>query len=348
MSHKNKVNSKINILAILGLCFSLIPIVGLVLSILGLNKSKHINNKGLIISIIGIVISALILIAFIASLTFTNDNDQPAGKEINTSQTVGPVKLSESTNTIIDKLDADQSTDLPNNLQPQTSTDNQTEIGGIGNTSNNQTTNTPEVTVNESDNNPAEIKAEQLSDAAEITQTIAPDPQSEEKTTSSLAKITIRSDCYDPTYNRSSYSHWSQADRYAGEHKNVREKVLFDEQKYDGSWYSHFDNQIIYSTSQLDIDHFVPLAEAHRSGACKWSKNRKKDFANWIDDDYTLIAVSSKSNRSKSDQDPAKWMPTNVSYHCTYLTTWIQIKLDWSLSMNQSEYDAIKTKLQSC
>ena len=163
-----------------------------------------------------------------------------------------------------------------------------------------------------------------------------------------LEQITIQADCFNPKYVRSSYSHWSQADRYADNYKNVREKVLADERKQDGSWYSYFDNKIINSKSELDIDHFIPLAEAHRSGACNWDKQRKKNFANWTDNDYTLIAVSSSSNRSKSDRDPSKWMPSNIDYHCIYLSTWIQIKIDWDLNMDQVEYNSVKNKVKNC
>ena len=52
----------------------------------------------------------------------------------------------------------------------------------------------------------------------------------------------------------------------------------------------------------------VPLAEAWDSGASGWTTAQRQSFAN----DLTrpqLIAVTDNVNQSKSDQDPAEWMP---------------------------------------
>ena len=46
---------------------------------------------------------------------------------------------------------------------------------------------------------------------------------------------------------------------------------------------------------QLDIDHFVPLAEVHRSGAHSWDAKKRKAFANDLTDPRSLIAVKSPS-----------------------------------------------------
>lgn len=55
--------SSTNGLAIAGLvCSFLIPIVGLILSIVGLNKSKQLDGSGKGLAIAGIVISAVIMV----------------------------------------------------------------------------------------------------------------------------------------------------------------------------------------------------------------------------------------------------------------------------------------------
>ncbi|MFF0549633.1 hypothetical protein ACFYUL_11780 [Streptomyces sp. NPDC004311] len=51
----------------------------------------------------------------------------------------------------------------------------------------------------------------------------------------------------------------------------------------------------------------------------------------------TLIAVSAASNRSKSDKDPAEWLPSDGSYHCTYVATWVGTKLRWNLTADDAE-----------
>ena len=51
-----------------------------------------------------------------------------------------------------------------------------------------------------------------------------------------------------------------------------------------GRWRSVYDAKVIRSASKLDIDHIVPLAEAWRSGASTWTKQRRVRFANDLTD----------------------------------------------------------------
>lgn len=58
-----KNNNENNTMSIVGFILSfMMPVVGLILSILGLNKSKELNNKGKGLSIAGIIISVLLFI----------------------------------------------------------------------------------------------------------------------------------------------------------------------------------------------------------------------------------------------------------------------------------------------
>jgi hypothetical protein len=49
-----------------------------------------------------------------------------------------------------------------------------------------------------------------------------------------------------------------------------------------GSWFSWYDDLTIDNATALDIDHLVPLAEAWDSGASKWAKARRVDYANYL------------------------------------------------------------------
>ena len=51
--------------------------------------------------------------------------------------------------------------------------------------------------------------------------------------------------------------------------------------------------------SLLDIDHLVPLKEAHESGGFDWDADRRRDYANDLSDPNTLIAVARGLNRQK-------------------------------------------------
>ena len=98
----------------------------------------------------------------------------------------------------------------------------------------------------------------------------------------------------------------------------------------------------------IDIDHMVPLKEAHQSGAYKWTKKKRSDYANDLDNPGHLIAVDSSANRSKSDKDPAKWMPPNTGFHCAYVMDWLGVKRKWNLTMDQAEADKVKEVLAGC
>ncbi|RPF33137.1 HNH endonuclease family protein [Streptomyces sp. TLI_185] len=114
-----------------------------------------------------------------------------------------------------------------------------------------------------------------------------------------------------------------------------------------GSWYSQYDAVTTTDPSTFDIDHLVPLAEAWDSGASGWTTARRQAFANDVTRPQ-LIAVSASSNRSKSDQDPAEWVPTRSAYVCTYVRAWVQVKYYYDLSVDSAEKSALTSYLAGC
>lgn len=114
-----------------------------------------------------------------------------------------------------------------------------------------------------------------------------------------------------------------------------------------GSWYSVYEGATWTAASDVDIDHLVPLAEAWDSGADSWTTARRQSFAN----DLTrpqLIAVTDNVNQSKSDQDPAEWMPPISSYACTYVRAWVQVKYYYDLSVDSAEKSKLTSVLNGC
>jgi len=110
-----------------------------------------------------------------------------------------------------------------------------------------------------------------------------------------------------------------------------------------GEWLSVYDSVKVTDAGKLDVDHMVPLAEAWDSGASAWDDKKRELYANDQTDARHLIAVTGASNRSKSDRDPAEWMPTNEKYKCQYIMNWVSIKVRWSLSVDEKELLAIKS-----
>ncbi len=147
-------------------------------------------------------------------------------------------------------------------------------------------------------------------------------------------------------------------DRYQGRDENgcnQRDRILWrDARRIDsvdefcnteGEWYSWLDGLVVSDESEIQIDHLVAFSEAHDSGAWKWSEQRLDEFAA---DDETLSAVSRRSNRAKSDYDPAEWKPPRRKAWCRYARDWIKVKLQYELTADQAEAVALADMLESC
>lgn len=156
-----------------------------------------------------------------------------------------------------------------------------------------------------------------------------------------------------PAYDRAKFKHWIDAD---GNGCDTRREVLISEsltpvgvtgncELSGGKWFSQYDGVTTTNPSDFDIDHMVPLSEAWRSGASEWTDEQRRDFANDLDVDFSLIAVSASSNRSKGDRDPANWLPPNTNYTCEYITDWALTKYRWSLSIDQAEHQVVQQVL---
>jgi hypothetical protein len=153
-------------------------------------------------------------------------------------------------------------------------------------------------------------------------------------------------------YDRDYFKHWSDLD---GNGCDTRQDVLYREnlkkgfscKDSTGRWFSAYDRLVTTDSSSFDVDHMVPLSEAWDSGASFWNEQKRERYANDLYP-YSLIAVSASSNRSKSDQDPAEWMPTNKSFSCQYTARWIAVKSRWKLTIDSTEKRAIQKLLSSC
>ena len=156
-------------------------------------------------------------------------------------------------------------------------------------------------------------------------------------------------------YKRSLFARWYDADR---DGCDTRQEVLIaesiipatigDDCKVTGKWFSVYDGVTTTVSSTIDIDHMVPLKEAWDSGAWNWNKDQRKKYANDLDESFFLIAVTERSNSSKSDRDPAEWMPTSASYRCEYARIWVKIKRAWDLSVDPAENKFLKSTLAKC
>ena len=161
-----------------------------------------------------------------------------------------------------------------------------------------------------------------------------------------------------PDYDRGHWSHWRDAD---GDCQHARHEVLIAEsvgpaefatadncRVVSGRWNAPYTGRMVTDAAELDIDHMVPLANAHRSGGWAWSRERKSEYANFLDYENHLIAVTRAANRAKGADGPETWRPPRQSYWCAYAIDWVTIKNAWELTATEAEYAALQEMLATC
>lgn len=112
-----------------------------------------------------------------------------------------------------------------------------------------------------------------------------------------------------------------------------------------GEWIGPYNGKKITDSSEVDIDHVIPLSNAARNGGQEWSAEKKEAFAN---DPDNLLATSAKENRTKGDKGPGKYMPPNKSYQCQYAKTYIAVAYKYDLTITESDYKELNKTIKSC
>ncbi len=171
-----------------------------------------------------------------------------------------------------------------------------------------------------------------------------------------IAKKQIAEEENEISYNRREWHHWVKA---KGDCQNTRQKVLIRDSLepvtfknndschvLTGKWRCPYTGEMFAEAKPLDIDHVVPLAEAHRSGGYKWSFEQKENYANDMSYSYHLLSVKNSVNRAKGDKDPAHWLPQKDI--CNYIYTWVQIKNKYKLNYDGKEFSTIEDKWKTC
>ncbi|HJH56287.1 HNH endonuclease family protein [Brachyspira hyodysenteriae] len=152
-------------------------------------------------------------------------------------------------------------------------------------------------------------------------------------------------------YNRDDWGDWADEDN---DGLNTRHEVLAREslvkpiisnnRVISGKWYDKFTGKYFTNARDLDIDHLVPLKNAHISGASNWSKEKKNEYYNYMKNENHLVAVSKGANRSKGDKSPVEWLPPNEEYQCEYVREWYKIKTDWGLTI-EAGFDEVSNRV---
>ena len=161
-----------------------------------------------------------------------------------------------------------------------------------------------------------------------------------------------------PRYDRHDWKHWNDADRDC---QNARQEVLIAEslapvgyaddrdcRVTTGSWVGPYTGETFGEAGDLDVDHMVPLGNAHLSGGWSWDAERRELYANDLSYPDHLIAVQARANRAKGARGPEEWKPPLRSYWCEYAIDWIVIKNHWGLTVTEAELTALQEMLDTC
>lgn len=163
-------------------------------------------------------------------------------------------------------------------------------------------------------------------------------------------------------YSREDYPHWRSANAWGWEtipdasDCDAREATLARDGENvssnpdtcradEGEWVDPYTGEEFTDSTEIDIDHVVPLAAAHRAGAADWTEDQRTAFANAP---VSLVATGAASNREKGDKGPEAWPDAEESW-CVYSMRWIEVKDEFDLNLTSNdEYEALEEMLDTC
>ena len=112
-----------------------------------------------------------------------------------------------------------------------------------------------------------------------------------------------------------------------------------------GLWIDPWTGNEFTDPADVEIDHHVPVYNAHRSGGSGWSSGQRRTFYNDVEN---LNALSGEVNRDKSAWTPDRWRPPDGSTHCAYAVQWQYVKEKYGLSFAAGERRTLDAMLATC
>jgi len=107
---------------------------------------------------------------------------------------------------------------------------------------------------------------------------------------------------------------------------------------YTGDYINKNNTKLYKNSSELQIDHTVPLKNAYISAVCNWTYDQRFVYAN----DRTLGHLSimvNYLNTEKGDNTPYKWLP--LVNELRYISNWIAIKYRYNLKLSINEFNTL-------
>ena len=111
-----------------------------------------------------------------------------------------------------------------------------------------------------------------------------------------------------------------------------------------GKIYGPYTGRCFATARETDIEHIVPLSEAHDSGLCSGSAATKARFAR---DVLNVTLASPRVNRyEKGAKDAAEWQPRRNA--CWFVNRRLEVRRKYGLNIDSREVVAIERRLAGC
>lgn len=116
-----------------------------------------------------------------------------------------------------------------------------------------------------------------------------------------------------------------------------------------GTWDDPYTpgRQQITDPLDIDIDHVRPAANAYQHGLWRLPQDSPilDRFYNYRPN---LLPVSSSENRSKGDDGPSEYLPDDPSVHCDYSRIWVEVSVEFDLTVTTADKQALTNLLRAC
>ena len=111
-----------------------------------------------------------------------------------------------------------------------------------------------------------------------------------------------------------------------------------------GKIYGPHTGQCFATARETDIEHIVPLSEAHDSGLCAVSAATKARFARVV---LNLMLASPRVNRyEKGAKDTAEWQPRRNA--CWFVNRTLEVRQEYGLNIDRREAVSSERTLAAC
>ena len=105
-----------------------------------------------------------------------------------------------------------------------------------------------------------------------------------------------------------------------------------------GVWRDPYTGAVLRRPGIVRVDQLVPLANAWVSGARRWTRAERTQYAN---DQTVLVVLSRNSDLVKGTLAPDRWQPPRRADWFAYAAQWIRIKAKYRLTVTASERAAL-------